>query len=75
MDPTANNTDHNLRSKLKNPTTNQFKASPFQMDNDVVYVYNRMLLCDQKEWNLDICNNMNGTRMYYAKQNKSEKDQ
>ena len=41
---------------------------------DVVYIHNGILLSDQKEWNLANCNNMDGTRMYYAKQNKSEKD-
>ena len=38
---------------------------------DVVYVYNGVLLGDQKEWNLAICDNMDGTRMYDAKWNKS----
>ena len=37
---------------------------------DVVYIYNGILLSDQKEWNLAICNNIDGTRVYYAKQNK-----
>ena len=41
------------------------------MDKDVVHRYNRILLSDQKELNLAICNNMDGIRMYYAKQNKS----
>ena len=44
----------------------------WRMDKEVVVLtYNGILLGDQKEWNLDICNNMDGTRMYYAKQNKS----
>ena len=38
---------------------------------DVVYVYNGILLSDQKVRNLAICNNMDGTRLYYAKRNKS----
>ena len=33
-----------------------------------------ILLVDQKEWNLAICNNVSGIRMYYAKRNNSEKD-
>ena len=41
---------------------------------DVVYIYNGILLSDQKEWNIAVCNNMDGTRVY-AKQNKSEKYQ
>ena len=34
---------------------------------DVVCIYNGVLLDDQKEWNLDICNNMDGTRVYINK--------
>ena len=30
-----------------------------------------ILLSHQKEWNPDICNDMDGARVYYAKQNKS----
>ena len=33
-----------------------------------------ILLGNQKERNLAICNNMDGTRVYYTKLNKSEKD-
>ena len=45
------------------------------MNKEIVgYIYNGILLSDQKEWNLTICNNMDGTRVYYAKQNKSEED-
>ena len=43
-------------------------------EEDVVYWYNGILLGDQKEWNLAIRNNMDGTGLYYAKQNMSEKD-
>ena len=38
---------------------------------EVVYIYNRTLLCNQKEWNIAIHNNVDRTRVYYAKQNKS----
>ena len=41
---------------------------------DVVYSYNGILLGGQKELNLAICNNVDGTGLYYAKQNMSEKD-
>ena len=40
---------------------------------DVVYIHNAVLLNNQKEWNLAICNNVEGTRGY-AKRTKSEKD-
>ena len=38
---------------------------------DVAYMYNGILLGDEKEWNLAICNNVDGTGVYYAKRNKS----
>ena len=45
------------------------------MDKEgVVYMYNGILLGNQKEWNLPICNNVDGTRVYYAERNKSEKE-
>ena len=45
------------------------------MDNeDVVYSYSGILLGNQKEWNLAICNKVDGTRLYYANHNMSEKD-
>ena len=36
---------------------------------DVIYIYNGVLLGNQKEWNLAICNYVNGTGGYYAKWN------
>ena len=41
---------------------------------DVVHIYNGLLLSHQKEWNLAICNNMDGTRGYNAKWNQSVED-
>ena len=37
----------------------------------MVYLYNEILCSHQKKWNLAICNNVDGTRGYYAKRNKS----
>ena len=34
-----------------------------------IYIYNGVLLTNHKEGNLAICNNMDGTRRYYGKQN------
>ena len=39
-----------------------------------VYIYDGILLHDQKEWNLTICNNMDRTRVDYAKWNKSVRE-
>ena len=36
---------------------------------DAVYIYNGVWLGNQKEWNLAICNYMDGTGRYYAKWN------
>ena len=42
---------------------------------DVVYIYNGVLLSHKKkEWNNDICSNMDGPRDYHIKWSKSEKD-
>ena len=38
---------------------------------DVVHMYNGILLSHQIEWNLAICSDMDGARMYYAKWKKS----
>lgn len=39
-----------------------------------IYIYNGILLCHKKEWNLaiNIFNNMKGTWMHYAKWNESD---
>ena len=39
-----------------------------------VYVYNGILLSHQKEWNLAICSDVDGARVYYAKWNKSVRE-
>ena len=36
---------------------------------DVVYIYNGVLLSNQNEWNLTICKYVDGTGGYYAKRN------
>ena len=42
---------------------------------DVVYIYTmESYTAIKKEWNLVICNNMDGSTGYYAKWNKSDKD-
>lgn len=41
---------------------------------ETVYMYTMEYYSARKEQNLAICNNMNGTKVYYAKQIKSEKD-
>ena len=43
------------------------------MDIDVVPIYNRRLFSNKKKWWLiAICNNMDGSREYHAKWNKSD---
>ena len=41
---------------------------------DAVYIHNGILLSHQKEWNLAICNDIDGARLYYAKWNKSARE-
>ena len=41
---------------------------------DVVYIYHGILLSHQKEWNLAICNGVDGASGYYAKWNKSVRE-
>ena len=41
---------------------------------DVVYLCSGTLLNHKKEWDLAICNNMDGPRGYYAKWNKSDRE-
>jgi len=44
------------------------------IDKEVVCIYHGILFSHQKEWNLAICKGVDGTRKYYAKWNKSEKE-
>ena len=41
---------------------------------DVVHIYNGILLSHKKEWNNVICSSMVGPRDYQSKWNKSDKD-
>ena len=41
---------------------------------DVVYIYNGILFDNDKELNLAICSNMDGTGRYYSKGNKSVRE-
>ena len=40
---------------------------------DVVHIYNRILLCHKKEWNNAICSNMDGPRDYHTEWSQTEK--
>ena len=40
---------------------------------DVVNIYNGILISHKKQWNLAIYNNMDGPRGYYVKWNKSDR--
>ena len=41
---------------------------------DVVHIYNGILLCHNKEWKNAICSNMDATRDYHTKWSKSERE-
>ena len=40
----------------------------------MVYIQNGIVLSHKKEWNLAICNNMDGPRDYHDKWNKSDRE-
>ena len=42
-------------------------------EENVVYLYNELLLSHEKEWNNALCSSMNGPRDYHTKGSKSEK--
>ena len=44
------------------------------MDEEKVYIYNGMWFCHKKEWNLAICNSMDDSKKYNAKQNNSARE-
>ena len=51
-----------------------WKQPKSPLTEDVVHIYNGILLNHKKEWNNAICSNMDATRDYHAKWTKSEKD-
>ena len=74
--------------KIKNRTITQFSnsASGYLSEENktvtqedicnpmFIHTHRGILPSHKKEWNLAICNSMNGPRRYYAKWNKSDKD-
>ena len=52
----------------------QMSINGWMDKEDVVCIYNGVLLGNQKEWNLAICNYMDGTGGRYAKWNKSVRE-
>ena len=40
---------------------------------DVVHIYNVILVSHKKEWNNAICSNMDGPKYYHTKWNESDK--
>ena len=51
--------------------TDKFSKDWYRKTNkeDVVYIYNGILLSHRKEWNLAICDNTDGPSGYYAQGN------
>ena len=41
---------------------------------DVAHIYNGLLLSHKKEWNIVICNNMDGPRDYHTKRSKLDRE-
>ena len=62
--------DSNRQKVETRPLSHTIHKNKLKMDKeDVVYINNGILLDNQKEWDLDIYNNVDGTRGYYAKWN------
>ena len=53
---------------------NEYLTHPFHHPVQRISAVNGILLSHKKEWNLVICNNMDGTGGYYAKWNKSDRE-
>ena len=53
---------------------NNFLSNWWMDKEDTVYILNGVLLGNEKEWNLAICNNVAGTGGCYTKQNKSVRE-
>ena len=54
--------------------TTQVSINRWMDKEDVVHIYNRILLSHKKEQNFATCSNMNGLGGHYAKWNKLEED-
>ena len=55
--------------------TTQMSINRWMDKEDVVHIYNGILLSHKEEWNNAICSNMDGCRDYHTKWSKSEKEQ
>ena len=49
-------------------------TSTDEWKEDVVHIYNGILLSHKKEWNNTICSNMDGPRDYHTKWSKSDRE-
>ena len=44
------------------------------MDEDVIWIYNGILLSHKKEWNTVFCSNMDGPKGYHIEWSKSDRE-
>ena len=69
---------NNQNIKQKQYCNKDFKNGPRQKKSLKkkcgIYMCNGILLSHKNEWDLAICNNMDGPKGYYAKWNKPEKE-
>ena len=52
----------------------QVHISKWMDKEDVIHIYNGIILCHEKEWNNTICNNMDEARDCRTKWSKSDKE-
>ena len=44
------------------------------LNKDVVHIYNWILLSHEEEWNMAICCNIDGPRIYHTRWSKSDRE-
>ena len=61
--------------KCAHTHTHTYLTNRWMDKEDVLHIYNEILLYQKKEWNNAICSNMDGPRDYHMKWSKSERGQ
>jgi len=70
MHPYVHSTIYNSQDKEKP----KMSIDRWMDEEDVVRIYNGMLISHKKEWNNAICSNMDRPRHYLTKQSQKEND-
>ena len=68
------NIHSNIIYKCQDTEATEVSNNRWMNKKGVLYIYNRILLSHKNEWNVAICNNMDGLGGYHAKWNKSDRE-